>query len=116
MAARVRSVGVRPQNHKGIPALAGYPGLTVRKSTGKTTIVMRRGFPEASLACREAPETMQAVWVFSSGETVFSSGETEERGMWVLTLGETLDARKVGVYPGRDWTSAEDGCSLDEGI
>ena len=30
---------MRPQNLKGISALAGYPGLTVRKSAGKTTIV-----------------------------------------------------------------------------
>ena len=39
MGARVQSVGVRPHMRKGIPALAGYSGLTVRKSAGKTTIV-----------------------------------------------------------------------------
>ena len=39
-----------------------------------------------------------------------------EVGMWVLSLGETPDAWKVGVYPGRDWMSVEDGCSPDEGI
>ena len=39
VGAGVRSVGVRPQNLKGIPAIAGYPGLTVRWTAGKTTIV-----------------------------------------------------------------------------
>ena len=76
----------------------------------------RSGFSEASLACREAPETLRKVWVFGSGETVFGSGEAEVRGMWVLTPGETPDARKVGVSPGRDCMGAEDGCSPDEGI
>ena len=28
---------------------------------------------------------------------------TEVYGMWVLSPGETPDARKVGVSPGRDW-------------
>ena len=33
---------------------------------------------------------------------MFISGETEVRGMWVFSPGETLDARKVGVSPGQD--------------
>ena len=31
--------------------------------------------------------------------------------MWVFSLGETPDAQKVGVSPGRDCSSVEDGCS-----
>ena len=62
--------GVRPPINKGIPALAGYKGI--------------------------------------------SDTETEGRGMWVFAPGETQDARKVGVSHGRDWSSAEDGCSPDE--
>ena len=63
----------------------------------------------ARLACWEAPETLRPIWVFGSGET-------EVCGMWVLSPGETPNARKVDVSPGRDWTSAENGCSPEEMI
>ena len=36
------------------------------------------------------------------------------RGMWVLSPGETMDTRKVGVSPGQDWTNAKDDYSPDE--
>ena len=41
------------------------------------------------------------------------SGETEKRGMWMFSPGETPDARKV-FYPGRDYRRTEDGCFPDE--
>ena len=68
-----------------------------------------REFPEARPAYWEVPETLRPKWVFTSGET-------EVRGMWVFSPGETPDALKVGVSPGRDCGSAEDGCSPDEMI
>ena len=40
MGAGVRSVGVRPHSGKGIPALAGYRGVTVTWTAGKTIIVV----------------------------------------------------------------------------
>ena len=45
------------------------------------------------------------------GRDQFGSGETEVRGIWVLSPGETPDAQKEGVRFGQDWTSAEDGYS-----
>ena len=39
--------------------------------------------------------------MFGSGDTNFGSGETEVHGMWVLSPGETPNARKVGVQFGR---------------
>ena len=51
-----------------------------------------REFPEARSACREAPETLWLTWVLTSGET-------EVRGMWVFSPGETPGARKVGISP-----------------
>ena len=97
---------MRPPIHKGIPALAGYKGITDTESAGRH-ILSCRGFPEARPAYWEAPETLRP-------KCVFSSGETEVRRMWVFSPGETPDARKVGVSPGRNCSSAEDGCSPDE--
>ena len=37
---RVRIVEVRPNNRKGIPALAGYLGLISTATTGKTSTVV----------------------------------------------------------------------------
>ena len=37
--------------------------------------------------------------MFGSGETVFSSGETEVHGMWVLSPGETLKCAEKWVFP-----------------
>ena len=93
------NVGVRPHIHKGIPALAGYKG--------PDRYGVRREFPEARPAFWEAPETLRP-------KLVFTSGETEVRGMWVFSPGETPDARNVRVFPWARLSRAEDGCSLDE--
>ena len=37
--------------------------------------------------------------MFGSGETVFGSGETEVRGMWVLSPGETPKCAESGCFP-----------------
>ena len=61
----------------------------VRRSPGRHRLSCRE-FPEARPACREAPETLWLTWVLTSGET-------EVRGMWVFSPGETPGAREVGV-------------------
>ena len=50
-----------------------------------------REFPETRPAYRKAPETLWPAWVLTSGET-------EVRGMWVFSPGETPGARKL-VFP-----------------
>ena len=87
-------MGVMPHMNKGIPALAGYKGISDTRPQGRQ-ILSCRGFPEAMPAYWEAPETLRPKWVFTSGET-------EVRGMWVSSPGEKQDARKVGVSHGRD--------------
>ena len=67
--------------NKGIPALAGYKEYLLRRPQGRQ-ILSCRGFPEARPAYWEAPETLRPKWVFTSGET-------EVRGMWVFSPGET---------------------------
>ena len=37
--------------------------------------------------------------MFGLGETVFGSGETEVRGMWVLSPGETPKCAESGCFP-----------------
>ena len=88
-------MGVRPPSNKGIPTFRIKEYL-IRTPQGRH-ILSCRGFPEARPAYWEAPETLQPKWVFTSGET-------EVRGIWVFSPGETPDARKVGVSPGRDWS------------
>ena len=67
-------------------------------------LLSHMGFPEARLACWEAPETLRVVWVFGSGETevrgrwVLSPGASHRmRGKWVFPPGETGLARKTVV-------------------
>ena len=76
---------LRPPNHKGAPAIAGYRGITVIE------ILSCREFPEARPAYWEAPETLQPKWVCTSGET-------EVRGMWVFSPGETPRMRRKWVF------------------
>ena len=48
---------------------------------------------------------------------VWTLGEMEVCGMWVLSPGETRVARKSaerGCFPGREYLSAEDSYSPDE--
>ena len=70
-----------PHNCKGTPALAGYLGTSTRRTTGKTQIVAGY-FPKARPAFGEVPETL-----WPTG--LWTSGETEVRGMRVLSPGET---------------------------
>ena len=68
---------------------------------------------------RGAPETLQEVLRVIRFRARLCSvrARMTVHGMWVLSPGETTEvSRKVGVSPGRDWMSAEDGCSPDEGI
>ena len=98
----VRNVGARP-NRKGIPSLAGYWGITVTESAGKTRYCCVGSFPEARPAYWEAPETLRPKWVFISGET-------DVRGMWAFPRA-WLVARKTGV-PWTRWITVFIGLLL----
>ena len=88
-------MGVRPPNRKGIPALAGYLGLssTWYGAHRKNINCRTRDFPKPNRLIGRLPKTLWPTWVLTSGET-------EVRGMQVFPPGETPGAWKVGVSPG----------------
>ena len=67
----------------------------------------RKKFPEARPAYWEAPETLQPKWVFTSGET-------EVRGILSVFPGRDTRCVERGCFPRARLSSAEDGCSPDK--
>ena len=78
---RVRIVEAKPHNRKGTPALAGYLGTNTPLDHREDTDCRVGNFHKARPAFGEVPETL-----WPTG--LWTSGEMEVCGMWVLSSGE----------------------------
>ena len=84
--------------NKGIPALAGYKGVTDTESTGKKSYCRVGSFPKPGQLIGRLLKPCGR-----SGCSLRARLRCAECGFF--SPGETLDAQKVGVSPGRDGSS-----------